>query len=232
MGNRFLTFLSNMLTDLNLTDMETCYKVFRREIIQSIQIEEDRFGFEPEVVAKIAAMRCRVYEMGISYRGRTYEEGKKIGLRDGIRAVYCIVRYNAHQANTTIQFFLYLFIGGAAAVVNLAVFLFLRQVGLSQLPAAVSAFAIAAVVNYWLCIMTIFYHRVRWSTGGEVVAYIAVVVLCAGFDAYITMSMIFLGLSDWLSKLIATASTLFVNYAGRRYVVFPAKRRGPWKKSR
>ncbi len=93
-GNRLLTLLSNMLTDLNLTDMETCYKVFRREIIQSITIEEDRFGFEPEVTAKVAAMRVRIYEVGISYSGRTYAEGKKIGWRDGMRAVTCIVKYS------------------------------------------------------------------------------------------------------------------------------------------
>lgn len=93
-GNRLLTLLSNMMTDLNLTDMETCYKVFRREVIQAITIEEDRFGFEPEVTAKVAAMRVRVYEVGISYDGRTYAEGKKIGWRDGVRAVVCIVRYS------------------------------------------------------------------------------------------------------------------------------------------
>jgi glycosyltransferase involved in cell wall biosynthesis len=93
-GNRFLTLFSNMMTDLNLTDMETCYKVFRREIIQGLTIEEDRFGFEPEVTAKVAAMRVRVYEVGISYDGRTYAEGKKIGWRDGMRAVVCIVRYS------------------------------------------------------------------------------------------------------------------------------------------
>ena len=93
-GNGFLTLVSNMFTNLNLTDMETCYKVFRREIIQSVRIEEDRFGFEPEITAKIAKLRCRVYEVGISYHGRTYEEGKKIGWRDGVRAMWCIVRYN------------------------------------------------------------------------------------------------------------------------------------------
>jgi glycosyltransferase involved in cell wall biosynthesis len=93
-GNRLLTILSNMMTDLNLTDMETCYKVFRREIIQAITIEEDRFGFEPEVTAKVAAMKVRVYEVGISYDGRTYAEGKKIGWRDGVRAVLCIARYS------------------------------------------------------------------------------------------------------------------------------------------
>ncbi len=94
MGNGFLTLLSNMLTNLNLTDMETCYKVFRRELIQGIAIEEDRFGFEPEITAKIARSRCRIYEVGISYYGRTYEEGKKIGWKDGVRAICCILKYN------------------------------------------------------------------------------------------------------------------------------------------
>jgi glycosyltransferase involved in cell wall biosynthesis len=107
-GNRFLTTLSNMLTDLNLSDMETGYKVFRREIIQSIQIEENRFGFEPEVVAKIAQKRLRVYEMGISYRGRTYAEGKKISVRDGWRAFYCILKYNLPKVATPIQFVFYI----------------------------------------------------------------------------------------------------------------------------
>lgn len=93
-GNRILTLLSNMLTDLNLTDMETCYKVFRTEIIKSIDIEEDRFGFEPEITAKVARGRHRIYEVGVSYSGRTYAEGKKIGWRDGVRAIWCILKYN------------------------------------------------------------------------------------------------------------------------------------------
>lgn len=94
LGNGLLTLLSNMFTNLNLTDMETCYKAFRRSIIQSIEIEEDRFGFEPEITAKIAKKRCRVFEVGISYSGRTYEAGKKIGWRDGIKAIYYIIKYN------------------------------------------------------------------------------------------------------------------------------------------
>jgi glycosyltransferase involved in cell wall biosynthesis len=93
-GNRLLTTLSNMATDINLTDMETGYKVFRREIIQSIRIEEDRFGFEPEIVAKVSRMSARIYEVPISYYGRTYAEGKKIGWRDGLSALRCIVKYN------------------------------------------------------------------------------------------------------------------------------------------
>ncbi|MBT4987158.1 MAG: glycosyltransferase family 2 protein [Proteobacteria bacterium] len=99
-GNRFLTLLSNMMTNLNLTDMEVCYKVFRREIIQSIDLKENRFGFEPEVTARLARFRkpdgsrLKIFEVGISYAGRTYDEGKKIGWRDGVRAIWCIIRYN------------------------------------------------------------------------------------------------------------------------------------------
>jgi glycosyltransferase involved in cell wall biosynthesis len=100
-GNRFLTTLSNMCTDINLTDMETCYKAFRKEIIRSIEIEEDRFGFEPEITAKVAKMRCRIYEVGISYYGRTYKEGKKIGWKDGFAAIKCILKYNLFSRRKT-----------------------------------------------------------------------------------------------------------------------------------
>lgn len=93
-GNKFLTLMSNLFTDLGLTDMETCYKMFRRELIQSITIEEKRFGFEPEITAKISKKRCRIYEMPISYYPRSYNEGKKIGVKDGFRAIYCILKYN------------------------------------------------------------------------------------------------------------------------------------------
>ena len=96
-GNKFLTTLSNMLTNINLTDMETCYKAFKREVIQSIKIKESRFGFEPEITAKLAKMGCRIYEVGISYYGRTYKEGKKIGWKDGFRAIYCIYNQNSYE---------------------------------------------------------------------------------------------------------------------------------------
>lgn len=93
-GNGFLTLLSNMLTNLNLSDMETCYKAFRTEILQSMEIEEDRFGFEPEITAKLAKRGCRIYEVGISYYGRTYQEGKKINWKDGVATIWCILKYN------------------------------------------------------------------------------------------------------------------------------------------
>ena len=98
-GNRFLTLLSNMFTNLNMTDVETCYKVFRRKLLDGITIEENRFGVEPEITAKVAQAGCRVFEVGISYNGRTYEQGKKIGWRDGVRALYVIVKYNLFRRN-------------------------------------------------------------------------------------------------------------------------------------
>jgi glycosyltransferase involved in cell wall biosynthesis len=94
LGNAFLTWMSNVFTNLNLTDMETCYKVFKREVIQSIELKENRFGFEPEVTAKISRLNVRIFEVGISYTGRTYQEGKKIGWKDGVRAIYAILKYN------------------------------------------------------------------------------------------------------------------------------------------
>jgi len=102
-GNWILTLISNALTNVNLSDMETCYKVFRREIIQSIAIEEDRFGFEPEITVKIAKRRLRIYEVGISYWGRTYEEGKKIGWRDGFRALFCLGKYTLREKRQSLS---------------------------------------------------------------------------------------------------------------------------------
>jgi hypothetical protein len=97
LGNKLLTLLSNMGTNLNLTDMETCYKMFRRDVLRKITIEEDRFGFEPEIIAKVARLNCVIYEVGIGYYGRTYAEGKKVGWRDGFRALYAIVKYNVFR---------------------------------------------------------------------------------------------------------------------------------------
>ena len=123
MGNRFLTFFSNMMTDLNLSDMETCYKVFRREVLQGIEIKENRFGFEPEIVAKVSRKNVRIFEMGISYSGRTYDEGKKIGMKDGFRAIYCILRYNVGHLPLGMKVFLLGILGMAGGIVALAVYL-------------------------------------------------------------------------------------------------------------
>ena len=220
-GNTVLTVLSNMFTDLNLTDMETCYKVFRREVIQEIQIEEDRFGFEPEIVAKMAHQKLRIYEMAISYRGRTYEEGKKITWKDGVRALYCIFRYNANHLPLPMQFLAYIFVGAAAGLVNLISFLALLRMGLPFAAATVASFVLAAVVNYFLCISLLFRHRVRWNSAVEVLMYVMVVIGGGIVDFGSTTALYAMGMVPWLSKSLASLIALCFNFLGRRIVVFP-----------
>jgi glycosyltransferase involved in cell wall biosynthesis len=229
LGNALLTFLSNMFTDLNLTDMETCYKVFRRDVIQSITIEEDRFGVEPELVAKVAQKRLRIYEMGISYYGRTYAEGKKIGIKDGFRALYCIFHYNAHRAPLPIQFLIYILIGGMSALVNLGLFLSLYHSGVSVLYASPISYGTAAVVNYLLCILLLFRHKARWSSAGEVLVYVFVVALLGLADLWMTQLLLATAMRAWEARSIAALMGLVFNFLGRRYLVFPEPGAGPWR---
>jgi putative flippase GtrA len=224
-----LTLISNMFTDLNLTDMETCYKVFRRDIIQSITIQENRFGFEPEIVAKVAQMRLRIFEMGVSYYGRTYEEGKKIGMKDGFRALYCVFRYNLHTAPVPIQFLTYLIIGTASAIVNYALFVLMYAGGWSVTMAAPVAFILAACVNYYLSVKLLFRHTARWNSAVELLMYSALVCLVALLDLGVTQGMISVGTNPGISKLTATAAGLIANFAGRRFWVFAEPSSGPWK---
>jgi dolichol-phosphate mannosyltransferase len=227
LGNKFLTLLSNMLTDLNLTDMETCYKVFRREVIQSIEIEENRFGFEPEVVAKIAQRRLRIFETGISYNGRTYAEGKKIGAKDGFRALYCILKYNLHKAPPIVQFFFYIFIGGASAIVNLLIFLALyTQLGVST--AAPLAFFLAAGVNYYLSVKILFRHKAKWNSFTEIAIFLLVVGAVSLVDLYTTRALLMLGMGAAMAKALATGVGFILNFAGRRFLVFPEKPSPDW----
>lgn len=226
--NRALTFLSNMFSDLGLTDMETCYKLFRREVIQSLRIEEDRFGFEPEIVAKVAELRLRVYEAPVSYHARTYAEGKKINWKDGVRALYCILHYGAHGARLPLQFLVYLFIGGTAALLNLALFLLLMpqfSIGLS----AIIAFYAGAALNYWLCTHLLFKKHVRWKSWREQAVYYGAVTGIALLDMGMTKGLIGWGLGPAWSKLLASGVGLVLNFLVRRQLVFPEKRAGDWK---
>ena len=178
MGNTFLTLLSNMFTDLNLTDMETCYKVFRREVIQSIPIEENRFGFEPEIVAKAAIRRLRIFEMGISYHGRTYEEGKKIGWRDGFRAIYCILRYNAITPVPTVQA-LYQLYTGVTAVVFAA--LMMAIACLAGLPNGTAIWIASAATAWPVLTLTL---PILLKTGAAPVVLIIGIVTTAALAAF------------------------------------------------
>ncbi len=221
LGNKLLTFVSNMFTDLNLTDMETCYKVFRREIIQAIDLKEDRFGFEPEVVAKIARMNLRIYEMGISYYGRTYEEGKKIGFRDGIRALYCVFKYNAHTLPVPVQFLAYLSVGALAAFLNITIFMLLLWMKWPVFSSALVAFLIAAAVNYPLSILLIFRHKARWTPAMEILIYCAVVCLAGLIDISSTVFLMNAGYSAFEAKTTAIAICVLFNFFARRRLVFP-----------
>jgi dolichol-phosphate mannosyltransferase len=209
--------------------METCYKVFRREIIQGIAIEENRFGFEPEIVAKIAQMRLRVYEMGISYQGRTYEEGKKIGMKDGWRALYCILKYNLPTVPIAIQFLFYTCIGGFSAIVNLAFFLATYHSGLDLTLSTVVSFCIAAFVNYYLSIKLIFRHKAKWRSGTELLVFLLVIGTVGLVDLYSTRFLVSIGSQPWLAKAMATAIGLVLNFTGRRFIVFPEKLRTDWQ---
>ena len=228
-GNSFLTLLSNMFTDLNLSDMETCYKLFKREVIEQIDIKEDRFGFEPEVTAKIAALRVRIFEIGISYYGRTYEEGKKIGMKDGFRALYCILRYNGHRAPIFLQLFIYSLIGGLCAIFNLIMFSGMRAAGLTVDVSVATAFVIAALLNYLLCIVILFRHKARWNTPGEAVVYLGLVAVAGILDITITKGLIWSGIGEVVSKATSSFIGLAINFAGRRFFVFPEPGSGPWR---
>ena len=229
LGNRFLTLLSNMMTDLNLTDMECGYKMFRRDVLRRIELEESRFGFEPEVVAKLAQLRVRIFEMGVSYRGRTYAEGKKIGVKDGVQALYCILHYNASRAPVPVQFLLYLVIGGIAALVNIGIFLGLLAAGWVIIAAALSAFVAAAAVNYALCVVLLFRHKARWNSFGEMALFLAVVGVVGWIDAASTQALMSRGVSAVAAKCAATGLGLILNFLGRRYLIFPEPAAGPWK---
>jgi dolichol-phosphate mannosyltransferase len=228
-GNKLLTLISNMFTDLNLTDVESCYKVFRRGVIQDITIEENRFGFEPEIIAKVAQMRLRVFEMGISYYGRTYEEGKKIKFKDALRAMYCVFHYNGHKAPLPIQFLIYIFIGGVSALINLIVFLVLFNNGIQTNISAPIAFIIAAIFNYFLSVALLFRHKVRWNSLVELITYSIVVATIAFVDLESTKYLMFTGMSPRSSKLGATGIAFILNFLGRKFIVFPEKPSGPWK---
>ena len=228
-GNRLLTLLSNMLTDLNLSDMETCYKVFKREVIQSLDLKEKRFGFEPEVVAKIAQKRLRICEIGVSYYGRTYAEGKKIGMKDAWRALFCILKYNLHRVPWPMQMFFYLFIGGSAAVLNLGFFLGLRSAEIPLVWATGISFTLAAAFNYILCILLMFRHRARWNSGLEVFIFFCVVTIVGVVDYFSTQILIDHSISASVSKILASGIGLILNFSGRKWLVFPEPVNDEWK---
>lgn len=223
--NRSLTFISNMFTNLDISDMETCYKLFRREAIQAIapKLQESRFGFEPEVTALVAQMHYRVYECAIHYTPRTYEEGKKIGWRDGVHALYCIMHYSAHTAPLPMQFLLYFFIGAISALSNIISFALLTAAGLNISSAIIIAFIISTSINYKLCISILFRHNARWSSPKEILAYALASIGMLGLDYAVTYGLIALTVMPVWSKFWAAVIGFAGNFALRKYLIFREK---------
>lgn len=220
--NKMLTLVTNMFTNLDITDMETCYKLFKREVIQKIAptLVENRFGFEPEITVKVAAGDYNVYECAISYNPRSYEEGKKIGWKDGVRALYCIFHYGGSFAPLPMQILLYLFIGGFSALVNIVMFFALSQYYVEIIPISIAAFIIAAITNYFLCITILFQHKARWGTVGEVIAYIFTLIVMGALDSGVTVALTVAGFSMIASKVTAIFVGLTGNFIFRRFLVF------------
>lgn len=220
--NRSLTFVSNMFTNLDITDMETCYKLFTAKAILEIAplLQEDRFGFEPEVTELVSRLRFRVYECAIHYQPRSHEEGKKIGWRDGVRALYCIFHYGAPYAPLPMQIVIYFFIGLVSAMLNIFSFNCFISWGLSLLPAVIIAFCLAALLNYLLCLAILFRHRARWSSMGEIGAYIVAVLSMCLLDYLCTSGFISLGLTPIWAKAFSTVIGFAGNFILRKYYVF------------
>ena len=224
--NKGLTLLTNMYTNLDITDMETCYKLFRADVIKNIapKLKENRFGFEPEVTIYVAKGKYRVYECAISYNPRTYEEGKKIKAKDGLRALYCIMHYGGHCAPLPMQILIYLFIGGTSAIVNIASFLIFTKFFESLFINIALAFILSALVNYLLCISLLFRHKARWSSFGEIITYILTLIIMGGADYYATFLFLAIGMNNFWAKSLSSLIGVIGNFALRKYFVFLEKK--------
>lgn len=224
--NKFLTFLTNMYTNLDITDMETCYKLFRADIIKKIapKLKENRFGFEPEVTVHVAKNNCRLYECAISYNPRTYEEGKKIKAKDGLRAIYCILHYGAHTAPIPMQFILYIIIGGISALTNIFSFVIIESIVHNLLISVWSAFIISAFVNYILCILLLFRHKAKWNSFVEILTYLITLAIMGSVDYFCTYLFIVMGLSNFWAKTLSSTLGIVGNFLLRKYFVFPEKK--------
>jgi putative flippase GtrA len=215
--------------------METCYKLFRRETIQKIAplLKEERFGFEPEVTAKVAQSGCRVYECAISYNPRSYDEGKKIGWKDGVHALYCLFHYSAHTAPLPMQILIYLFIGGISLFVNMLCFIATTQIGVALDIAIAASFIASALCNYLLCITILFRHKARWNTGLELFWYVLTVLIMGAFD-YVSTRLLVTAIpffaAHWSgAKFIAALFGFIGNFLFRKILVFPENHALPIK---
>jgi glycosyltransferase involved in cell wall biosynthesis len=223
--NYILTRVSNMFTNLDITDMETCYKLFRREAVLRLapRLKEERFGIEPEITARVADAGLRVYECAVSYNPRTYEEGKKIGWKDGMRALYCVFHYSAHSAPLPMQILIYLFIGGVSMVANMAFFMLGNVLAVPLNYSIAGAFVLAAALNYALCVLILFKHNARWRTPWELLLYGVTIAFMGTIDFGLTRALIALSGYTVLPKFAASVAGFVGNFLLRRWLVFPDK---------
>lgn len=221
--NKALTCISNMFTNLDITDMETCYKLFRREVIQQIAptLKEERFGFEPEITAKIAQGNYNVYECAISYNPRSYEEGKRIGWKTGIRALYCIFHYGAHKAPLPMQLLIYFCIGVISMSINILCFYMLIYAKFSLALGVGGAFIISAAINYLLCTLLLFRHKARWNAIGEIFVYFLCAIVMGCLDYGITLGFFVFTGNTILAKFWASVISFFGTFFVLRWMVFP-----------
>jgi putative flippase GtrA len=232
MGNKGLTLLSNMFSDLNLTDMETCYKVFRREVIDRVTIEENRFGFEPEITAKIGELSrtegVRVYEVGISYYGRTYEEGKKIGLKDAFRALLCIFKYNNSRMA---HLFKYAFTGLAVALSQvIAIYLLVEKAGMkesfSQNIANIISIEVSIATGF--LIHSLVTWRYRFENILEITSKLISFHLVTGISFVARIALFYVlektGMSYMLNSVLGITLAIIINFLGYDSLVFKFKK--------
>ena len=220
--NKCLTYLTNMYTNLDITDMETCYKLFKKDVIKKLapRLRENRFGFEPEITIYAAQEHYRFYECAIHYNPRSYDEGKKIGAKDGLRAIYCILHYGANKAALPMQFLLYLIIGGLSALVNIIAFLVCIKLNTALLSSVWIAFIISAMANYFLCIALLFKHKARFNTIGEIIAYFITLAVMGSIDYYFTFVLLALNFNHFWAKALSSLVGVIGNFLFRKYFVF------------
>ena len=222
LGNKFLTFLSNVFSDLNLTDMEAGYKIFKSEVIKKIDIEEDRFGVEPEIIAKISRMNLRIFEMGISYFGRTYQEGKKIGYKDGIKALYWIFKYNAYFSPHPTKFLTYLFIALFTVLIDTFLFFKLYSFDIDISIAVQIAFFISAIINYPFIFFNLIGNRKRILRSYIEFSIFWIVVIASGFlDLQLTKLFLQLDLGLDRAKIYSIIIILIINFFVRKVWIYP-----------
>jgi glycosyltransferase involved in cell wall biosynthesis len=227
--NQSLTIASNMCTNLDITDMETCYKLFRRETLLSIlpKLKENRFGIEPEITARIAQSGARVYECAVDYQARSYEEGKKIGWKDGVKALYCVLHYSANTAPLPMQLLLYFFIGAVSLLANVVIFAVLHSFDLPKIcelnTDVIIAYIVSTFGNYLLCIAILFRHKARWSSAGEFIIYLIGVIIMGFADYGLMWTFSSMGLQPVISKTLAAGLGFILNFALRRNIVFREK---------